>query len=135
MKCFGIFNLFSKNSSLGAPCAANLWIRPLFVMDLITRSIAEFAMDVYGKVLNSYWLFRDNFLSLRAKAVPSRQFERSEFYCLNSFWYKCYLPYARHYNPRFVYFLPTFWSPKTFFQGSFLLKFWPYVRLVFKSGL
>ena len=54
MKCFGIFTLFSKNSSLGAPCAANLWIRPLFVMDLITRSIAEFAMDVYGKVLNSY---------------------------------------------------------------------------------
>ena len=22
---------------------------------------------------------------------------------------------ARHYNPRFVYFLPTFWSPKTIF--------------------
>ena len=21
-----------------------------------------------------------------------------------------YIPYARHYNPRFVYFLPTFWS-------------------------
>ena len=45
-----------------------------------------------------------------------------------------YLPYARHYNPRFVYFLPTFWSPKTFFQGAFFLKFWPYVWLVFKSG-
>ena len=40
----------------------------------------------------------------------------------------------RHYNPRFVYFLPTFWSPKTFFQGAFFLKFWPYVWLVFKSG-
>ena len=45
-----------------------------------------------------------------------------------------WLPYARHYNPRFVYFLPTFWSPKTFFQGAFFLKFWPYVWLVFKSG-
>ena len=44
------------------------------------------------------------------------------------------LPYARHYNPRFVYFLPTFWSPKTFFQGAFFVKFWPYVWLVFKSG-
>ena len=46
-----------------------------------------------------------------------------------------YIPCARHYNPRFVYFLPTFWSPKTFFQGAFSLKFWPYVWLVFKSGL
>ena len=44
------------------------------------------------------------------------------------------LPYARHYNPRFVYFLPTFWSTKTFFQWAFFLKFWPYVWLVFKSG-
>ena len=45
-----------------------------------------------------------------------------------------YIPYARLYNPRFVYFLPTFRSPKTFFQGAFFLKFWPYVWLVFKSG-
>ena len=44
------------------------------------------------------------------------------------------IPYARHYNLRFIYFLPTFWSPKTFFQGAFFLKFWPYVWLVFKSG-
>ena len=33
-----------------------------------------------------------------------------------------HIPYARHYNPQFVYFLPTFWSPKTFFQGAFFLK-------------
>jgi hypothetical protein len=45
-----------------------------------------------------------------------------------------YVPYARHYNPRFVYFLPTFWSQKMLFQGAFFLKFWPYVWLVFKSG-
>ena len=45
-----------------------------------------------------------------------------------------HIPYARHYNPRFVFFLPTFESPKTVFQGAFFLKFWPYVRLVFKSG-
>ena len=32
------------------------------------------------------------------------------------------LPHAPHYNPRFVYFLPTFWSPKTFFSRSFFLK-------------
>ena len=42
--------------------------------------------------------------------------------------------YAHHYNPQFVYFLPTFRSPKTFFQWAFFLKFWPYVWLVFKSG-
>ena len=33
-----------------------------------------------------------------------------------------YIPYAHHYNPRFVYFLPTFWSPKTFFSRGFFLK-------------
>ena len=31
-------------------------------------------------------------------------------------------------------FKPTFWKPKTF-KVFFFLKFWPYVRLVFKSGL
>ena len=30
------------------------------------------------------------------------------------------LPYARHYNPRFVYFLPAFWSSKTFWRVFFL---------------
>ena len=34
-----------------------------------------------------------------------------------------YLPYASHYNPRFVYFLPHFRKPKTFFQGVFFVKF------------
>ena len=33
-----------------------------------------------------------------------------------------YIPYTHHYNLWFVYFLPTFWSPKTFFQGAFFLK-------------
>ena len=33
-----------------------------------------------------------------------------------------YVPYARHYNPRFIYFLPTFWRSKTFFQGGFFQK-------------
>ena len=38
------------------------------------------------------------------------------------------IPYARHYNPRFVYFLPTFW-------GSFMYcDLSPYVWLVFKSN-
>ena len=35
---------------------------------------------------------------------------------------------------RSIYFLPTFGGPKTFFQGAFFLKFWPYVWLVFKRG-
>ena len=47
--------------------------------------------------------------------------------------FQCCLPYALHYNPQFVYFLTTFWSPKKVFQGSFFLKFCPYEWLVFKS--
>ena len=38
-----------------------------------------------------------------------------------------WIPYGRHYNPRLVYFLPTFWSPETIFQGDFFLKFCLYV--------
>ena len=38
------------------------------------------------------------------------------------------IPYACHYNPQFVYFLPTFWSS---FMYCYL---WPYVWLAFKSG-
>ena len=45
-----------------------------------------------------------------------------------------HLPYLSHYNPRFVYFLPTFWKSKTFFQWGFFRKFCPCVWLVFKSG-
>ena len=52
-----------------------------------------------------------------------------------TFFCPLHLPYGRHYNPRFVYFKPTFWRSKAFFQGAFFVKFWPYVRLVFKSGL
>ena len=44
------------------------------------------------------------------------------------------IPCARHYNPRFVYFLPTFWKSKSFFQGGFFRKFCPYVWLVLKRG-
>ena len=39
----------------------------------------------------------------------------------------------RHYNPRFVYFLPTFWKPKTFFKEVFSENS-VLVWLVFKSG-
>ena len=46
----------------------------------------------------------------------------------HSFFCDTYIPYARHYNPRFVYILPLFWS-------SFMnCDLWPYVWLVFKSG-
>jgi hypothetical protein len=41
-----------------------------------------------------------------------------------------------HYNPRLVCFKPTFERPHTFgILRAYLKKFWPYVRLVFKSGL
>ena len=40
-----------------------------------------------------------------------------------------WLLYERHYNPRFVYFLPTFWNS---FMYCYL---WPYVWLEFNSGL
>ena len=45
-----------------------------------------------------------------------------------------FLLYARHYNPRFVYFLPTFRRPFLYFQGGCLGTFCPYVWLVLKSG-
>ena len=35
---------------------------------------------------------------------------------------KTKLQYARHYNPRFEYLLPHFWSPFFCFQGSFFEK-------------
>ena len=33
-----------------------------------------------------------------------------------------YRTHAHQHNPRFVYFLPTFWSPKNVFSRSFFLK-------------
>ena len=51
------------------------------------------------------------------------------------------IPYARHYNPRFVYFLPTFWSPKNVFSRGFFLKILDLCmvsiqeRFLIKSGL
>ena len=49
-------------------------------------------------------------------------------YTMGSKNFRSKIPYASLYNVRFVYF-----SPK-FFQGTFFLKFWPYVCLVFNSG-
>ena len=34
-----------------------------------------------------------------------------------------YMPYARHYKPRRVYFLSHFWRPYLCFQGGFFRKF------------
>ena len=48
--------------------------------------------------------------------------------------YKKHIPHMGHYNPQLVYFLPTFWSPKTFFQGASFLSFWSYVWWLFKSN-
>ena len=48
--------------------------------------------------------------------------------------YTTYIPYALHYNPRIVYLLFTFWSPKTFFQGAFFLKFWPLCMVSIQEG-
>ena len=45
-----------------------------------------------------------------------------------------YIPYARHYNLRFVYFKATFEGQKLFFKNFFLRKFCLYVWLVFQSG-
>ena len=47
-----------------------------------------------------------------------------------------YIPYVRHYNPRFVYFKPTFWRSKMFFQKILLLCMASIQeRFVIKSGL
>ena len=40
----------------------------------------------------------------QAMAVPRGSFKNTVYFCSLS----KYVPYARHYNPRFVYFLPTF---------------------------
>ena len=47
---------------------------------------------------------------------------------------KISIPYACHYNPWLVYFLPHFRSPFLCFQGGFFRKFCPYVWLVLKSS-
>ena len=39
-----------------------------------------------------------------------------------------WLPYSRHYNPQFAYFLPTFRRPFLCFQGGFFRKFWHWGR-------
>ena len=44
-----------------------------------------------------------------------------------------HVPYACHYKLRFVYFLPTLWSPKMFVQGAFFLKI--LALFLIKSGL
>ena len=44
-----------------------------------------------------------------------------------------YIPYARHYKPRLVYFL--YWKTCLCFQGGFIRKFCPCVWLLFKSRL
>ena len=39
------------------------------------------------------------------------------------------IPYARHYNPRFVYFLPSFYIEERFIlQTSYVLKIKPKIR-------
>ena len=35
------------------------------------------------------------------------------------------LSYARHYNPRFIFFQPTFWKPFMYFQRGLFWKFYP----------
>jgi hypothetical protein len=68
-----------------------------------------------------------------AGRAMAHQLSRQTWFCLSFVKERYQLPYA-HYNPRFVYFLPTFWRPKTFFQGVFFRKVCPYVWLVFNSG-
>ena len=53
-----------------------------------------------------------SFLTWHPKLIKVKYHGRSSFsYTYN----ELHIPYARHYNPRFVYFLPAFWRPKTFF--------------------
>ena len=89
------------------------------VHDSLNRlSLKRFYHNGVNVFLNSYLYFSD----LRKTHLQKMSFPWK------------YPLYSRHYNLWFVYFLPTFWSPKAFFQGAFFLKFWPYVWIVFKSG-
>ena len=64
---------------------------------------------------------------------------------LDQFWFSVVaiarLPYARHYKPRLVYFLPHFWKPFLCFQGGFFQKILSLCMvsvqelIVIKSGL
>ena len=86
---------------------------------------------------------RPKFLSYDSAPESLRHFGYSFHLDCHSYWWDLFLyrifqiqiPYARHYNPRPVYFKATFWRPKTIIQEVIFLKFWPYVRLVFKRGL
>ena len=60
-----------------------------------------------------------------ALLVPRGQTDHISSYCL-----QFRIPQARHYNPRFVYFLPTFRRPFLCFQGGFFRKLCPYLCMV-----
>ena len=77
---------------------------------------------------------RENWYKNDAQSRQSPHFSQCTLKLIWSWMQQCFcshffcIPYARHYNPQFVYFLPTFWS-------SFMYSdLWPYVWLVFKSG-
>ena len=60
-----------------------------------------------------------SFSKLQFYAYPS-VFQIMFFtFLIDELWKQRYIPYARHYNPRFVYFLPHFGRTKTFFMEHF----------------
>ena len=119
-----------KRETISWLYTAHWWIP--YVCDLFRNmhNFFQIGFPVYKKMQICQRLFQKNLNKYtNAYLRHGRLYRWTE----NSF-QKIFIPYARHYNPQFVYFLTTFWSPKTFFQGAFFLKFWPYVWLVFKSG-
>lgn len=74
---------------------------------------------------------------IRDERVISRTLQRSGFLFVSNFEFlfgQRKIPYPHHHNLWFVYFLPHSWRPQMFFSELFLVKFRPYVWLIFKSG-
>ena len=100
--------------NIGGSAVAPLSLWPVGLPVLIFKNQkSQKPEDYFEENSLGYWKSRNKF-GLEFKVEHS--------------YYVYLLPYARHYNPRFVYFSSTFWS-------SFMYcDLWPYVWLVFKSG-
>ena len=85
---------------------------------IVNSMVKLFYLGAYGSHILDFWMWL---------CKEKKKEETMEFWFVllleNYFWslqqqFLKNLPYSCHYNPRFVYFLPTFWSPKTLFQRA-----------------
>ena len=99
---------------LGHPRKMNEWINDFYIL------IPEDGLRLYWihyryaiinakKTLNISFSYDYNIFNVsKDYYYLSCLFKRCTYVNENSRWFR--IPYSRHYNPRFVYFLPTFWT-------------------------